>query len=100
MPPALEALTWVRPIPGTKRTLSSPDLAKGMAAFNQAILDFCRQEGMECIDLASQVPRDSQHFFDDEHFTEAGSEQVARVVADYLRTAPLARKGEGRAAGR
>jgi hypothetical protein len=96
MPPELEALTWFRPIPGTARTISSPELAKGMAAFNRAMLDFCRQERAECIDLAGQVPKDARHFFDDEHFTEAGSERVARVVAGYLAVNPSASPTRGR----
>jgi hypothetical protein len=92
MPDDLEALTWFRPAIGTRRAISSPDLARGMAAFNDALLDSCRREGLECIDLASAVPRDSRHFFDDEHFTEAGAERVAQVVAGHLRAKPLARR--------
>jgi hypothetical protein len=100
MPPDLEALTWFRPLPRTTRTISSPDLARGMAAFNDAILASCREERVECIDLARLVPRDARHFFDDEHFTERGSDQVAQVVAEYLRIMPLERGEKGRAAGR
>lgn len=97
MPPELEALTWFRSLGGTGRTLSSPDLARGMALFNQAMLDFCREPpAVECLDLAPLVPKDAVHFYDDEHFTEAGSELVARAVAGYLRSAPLAsRAGNG-----
>jgi hypothetical protein len=40
------------------------------------------------------VPKDAAHFYDDEHFTEVGSERVAQAVAEYLRAAPLA--GEAR----
>jgi lysophospholipase L1-like esterase len=90
MPPELEALTWFRTLGGTGRTLSSPDLARGMALFNQAMLDFCREQpAAECLDLAPLIPKDAVHFYDDEHFTEAGSERVARAVADYLRAKPL-----------
>jgi lysophospholipase L1-like esterase len=92
MPPELEALTWFRPIPGTTRTVSSPALARGMAAFNEAMLAFCRQRSLECLDLAPQVPKDARHFFDDEHLTEAGAERVAQAVAEYLRARPVERR--------
>ncbi|HEX6737044.1 MAG TPA: SGNH/GDSL hydrolase family protein [Vicinamibacteria bacterium] len=90
MPPELEALTWFRPIPGTTRTVSSPELARGMAAFNEAMLAFCRQRSLECLDLAAQVPKAARYFFDDEHLTEAGADRVAQAVADYLRARPVA----------
>jgi hypothetical protein len=85
MPPELEATTWFGPLRGTGRTLSSADLGRGMALFNQATLDLCRERAdAECVDLASEVPKDAVDFYDEEHFTEAGAERVAHVVADYL----------------
>ncbi len=59
-------------------------LAEGMQAYNDVLLDTCRRRGVECIDLAAELPRDSTTFFDDVHFTEAGSAHVGRLVAAHL----------------
>jgi lysophospholipase L1-like esterase len=69
---------------------SAGAMARAYAAFNRVLLDFCREEGAECIDLAAQVPRDTRSFYDDIHFNEGGSERVAGIVADHLsRERPL-----------
>ncbi len=63
-------------------------LADGMAQYNQTLLRVCRERGVECIDVASQLPRDGTVYFDDAHYTVKGSRQLAQVVADYLRAQP------------
>ena len=68
-------------------------LADGMARYNQTLLHVCRERGVECIDVASQLPRDGVVFWDDAHFTVEGSHRLAQLVSDYLRAqAPLARQ--------
>jgi lysophospholipase L1-like esterase len=59
-------------------------LAEGMARYNRALLRVCSQRGGLCIDAASELPRTSQVFFDDAHFTEAGSAQLAELIARRL----------------
>jgi hypothetical protein len=61
-------------------------LAEAYTLYNQALLQFCEQQSLECIDLAPRLPKDTRAFYDDAHFNEAGSEIVAKVVFDYLRT--------------
>jgi lysophospholipase L1-like esterase len=63
-------------------------LADGMARYNETLLGVCRERGVECIDVASQLPRDGVVFWDDAHFTVEGSRRLARLVADYLRAHP------------
>lgn len=66
-------------------------LADGMARYNQTLLRVCRERGVECIDVASQLSRDGVVFWDDAHFTVEGSRRLAQLVSDYLRAqAPLA----------
>jgi len=84
MPPELEALTRNQPICLTGRCVASEDLARGMASYNEALLDVCAEVGAECIDLASLVPKTAEYFYDDMHFTEKGSALVAEIVARYL----------------
>lgn len=59
-------------------------LAEGMDRYNLLLLDLCRSEGLECIDLAKEMPKNTHMFFDDVHFTEAGSRRVAEVFSRYL----------------
>ena len=68
-------------------------LADGMARYNQTLLRVCRERGVECIDVASQLPRDGAMFWDDAHFTAIGSRRLAQLVSDYLLAqAPLKRQ--------
>ncbi len=67
-------------------------LAEAMGRYNRALLDVCRERGVECFDLAARVPRDSSIFYDGAHFTEKGARLVAEEVAGYFRqTEPLRR---------
>ena len=59
-------------------------MIQGMAAYNEKLLEVCRQRQVECIDLATLLPKDTTVFYDDVHFNESGAERVAKVVADYL----------------
>lgn len=67
-------------------------LADGMARYNLALLEVCRERAALCLDAASELPRSGETFFDDVHFTDAGSARFAEIVAGRLRA-------EGRAAG-
>jgi hypothetical protein len=65
-----------------------------MVRYNETLLGVCRERGVECIDVASQLPRDGAMFWDDAHFTVEGSHRLAQLVSDYLRRSePLAKLG-------
>lgn len=59
-------------------------LADGMRRYNEVLMDTCRQRDVECLDLAAALPRTTATFYDDVHFTEAGSARVGRLVAAHL----------------
>jgi lysophospholipase L1-like esterase len=63
-------------------------LADAMLAFNQVTLQVCSSRGVECIDLAAGLPRTPEVFYDDVHFTDAGSARVAEIVLGHLRSTP------------
>ncbi len=63
-------------------------LADGMWRYNETLLGVCRERGVECIDVASRLPRDGVVFWDDAHFTVEGSRRLAQLVSDYLRAHP------------
>lgn len=66
-------------------------LAEAMRRFNEATLAVCRERGLACVDLASEIPRTSKIFYDDCHFGHTGSELLAQAIAARLKTeAPFA----------
>jgi lysophospholipase L1-like esterase len=44
-----------------------------------------RSEGVAVIDLAAAMPKDSKYYYDFMHYTNAGAEKVASIIADSLR---------------
>jgi lysophospholipase L1-like esterase len=64
---------------------STEVLDQMLEQFNDVVLDVCQVGGVECIDVASQLPRDTTIFYDDIHFNENGSERVAAIVFKYWR---------------
>ena len=64
---------------------SAGTLAKAMAAYNDALLEVCSERNLSCLDLAAAVPKEATYFYDDVHFTEAGSRLVAAAVAGHVR---------------
>ena len=59
-------------------------LAGGMVRYNATLLEVCRERGVTCVDAASEMPRSAELFFDDAHFTEAGSARIAELIAHRL----------------
>jgi lysophospholipase L1-like esterase len=67
------------------------DLQAGMDQFNHLLLEVCREQGVECIDLAAEMTGHESYFYDDVHFNEAGSEKVAAILADYIQKNRISR---------
>lgn len=68
----------------TKKYYSEKALMRGMQAYNDALLQVCRVRGIECIDLAKILPKNSTIFYDDVHFTDKGSLMTADVIFKYF----------------
>jgi lysophospholipase L1-like esterase len=75
---------WIES-PKSKRYYSEIALMRGMQAYNDTLLQVCKVRGVECIDLASVLPKDSTIFYDDVHFSDKGSLMTADVIFKYLR---------------
>jgi len=43
-----------------------------------------REEGVNCVDLVSGLPKDTAVFYDDCHFNTSGCEKTARILTDFL----------------
>jgi lysophospholipase L1-like esterase len=67
---------------------SSRVLAEAMARYNDILKQVCRSRNAECVDLAAEIKAARENFFDDAHFTEAGSRRVGAAVAKYFRDRP------------
>ena len=61
-------------------------LEKGMDAYNQRLLDVCEATGATCVDLAGEIPKTTEFFWDDCHFTDKAQGLIAGVVASALQT--------------
>jgi lysophospholipase L1-like esterase len=64
---------------------SANAMSRALDQFNAVTLAVCRERGVTCLDLASKIPKTGEMFFDDVHYTEAGSARVAQEVAEFLR---------------
>ena len=64
-------------------------LAAGMFQFNDVLLSVCKDKKVECIDLAPYITKTTKVFYDDVHFTEYGSVEVATLISDHLTRNPL-----------
>lgn len=70
------------------RYYTAEALFAAMGAFNQVTLELCESRGVECIDLAARLPRTTEVFYDDVHFTDEGSRAVAEIVTGHLQANP------------
>ena len=64
-------------------------MADGMERYNNVLVDTCRRRGVECLDLAAALARSTDNFYDDVHFTEAGSAEAGQLVAEHLGRRPF-----------
>jgi len=80
--PSLAALLWFGELPDG-RFLSIEQLRASMDRYNDTVRAACQRTGVGLIDLSSLDGR-QEVFYDDCHFTEAGAEQVARLIADWF----------------
>ena len=78
MPEDLRKILWAHV---NEQTVYTEDtLALLTDAYNRAMLEVCASEGVDCIDLASRLPRDTTVFYDDCHFNVSGCEKVADLL--------------------
>jgi len=82
MPKALRKLLWAHVNEQTAYTEEALDFL--VSAYNRAMIEVCRDEGVDCIDLASLLPKDTSVFYDDCHFNISGCEQIANILARYF----------------
>ncbi len=75
---------WDYTYNGNKGQLSAATYAKLLSRFNDALIHICGEENVEVFDLARNIPHSMRYFYDIMHFTEAGADTVADVLASYM----------------
>lgn len=53
---------------------------KVMAAYNDAMSDYCKTKGYTLIDLGNEMPKDVNLYYDQIHFTNRGAAKVAEIL--------------------
>jgi hypothetical protein len=56
-----------------------------LEAFNRVLIETCQEKAVDCIDLAMVLPRTTEVFWDQCHFTDHGSNLVADELVRYLK---------------
>ena len=69
-------------------------LARGLDAYNARLLEVCREAGAHCVDLAAVIPKTTQYFWDDCHFTDRGQALIAETLGSALRAPLMPRAAE------
>lgn len=64
---------------------STKALAQAAAELNRRLLTTCAEEKLTCFDLASAIPKTTEYFFDDTHFTPKGAAKAAEFLAESLK---------------
>jgi len=58
--------------------------------YNEEVREVCEEDAVFCVDLAALLPKNSEYYYDECHFTNQGAAKVAEVtfrqVADYLKS--------------
>ncbi|MCK6531261.1 SGNH/GDSL hydrolase family protein [Myxococcota bacterium] len=79
------AWSWIRE---ARTHLSAATQWRLLDLYNRALLEECAALSADCVDLASEIPKDPALFYDSLHFNEAGAEAVAGVLAARFREHP------------
>ena len=75
------------------RYYSAEVLHEVMAEFNAVTLAACEASGVDCVDAAATMPKDTSMLFDDVHFTEEGARQLAGYLVERIGSGdPFARR--------
>ncbi|MCO6359825.1 SGNH/GDSL hydrolase family protein [Roseivirga pacifica] len=64
---------------------STEVLYKGMKQFNNTLLKICNEQNVPSINLADQLPKSTEVFYDDCHFNENGAQLVADVLSQVFK---------------
>jgi lysophospholipase L1-like esterase len=70
--------------------LSPGPLRDAMDRYNDTLVAVARELDCECVDAALRMDGQEQYFYDDYHLSEAGSAELARILAAWIAERPPA----------
>lgn len=76
-----EAARWFQ---GTERPISAATFALMVEMLNHDLIEVCTEQGVAVFDLASEVPRTRDCFYDAMHMTEVGASITGKEVAGFM----------------
>jgi lysophospholipase L1-like esterase len=82
LPQGLGNLLWEHV--DQKSAYSAEVLEQVLRAYNIAMLDVCKEEGVSCIDLDTLLVKDTSVFYDDVHFNIPGCNRVSEILSDEI----------------
>jgi hypothetical protein len=59
-------------------------MTRGMNSFNLETARVAKEHGIPLIDLESQIPKTTDYFLDDVHYTDKGNALIAQTISAYL----------------
>ena len=68
----------------SRRVTSAAQHWRFLRTYNLRLISICRELGVACFDLASEIPHGEECFYDTAHFNEHGAELVAEKVAEFF----------------
>lgn len=74
----------IKPVFVTQPLVYGGEAWKVMEFYNHKVMELCESEGWDCIDLGELMAKDGRFFYDAMHFTNEGSQEVARILYDHL----------------
>jgi hypothetical protein len=94
MSDAEEGLLWFGWLGTNRRSyFTTRALSRAMARYNGTLLEVCRERGLDCVDAARVIPRDTTALYDDVHFNDHGSLLFARGLVTHFRERPPFHRG-------
>ena len=55
-----------------------------MELYNKTTKEVCAENKILCIDLANELPKDGNYFYDNMHYTNEGAEKVSEIIFNHL----------------
>jgi hypothetical protein len=88
-PKDLRDLFWLTP-PNASYTLTFESLVHVAQTYNRALTDFAKRRGHPVCDLVPQIEPTTENFWNEVHYTLAGSARVAEAVTECLKPLTVA----------
>lgn len=70
----------IRPVFVTQPLLYGGEYWEVMQLYNKSVIEICKELNIQCIDLANELKKDQDYFYDDMHYTNIGADSVSAII--------------------